>query len=279
MSKLNHPNILKLYQVLETPDEMCLELEIIEGGTLADLLQNRGSSLGELDAARIANGVLKGIQALHLSCPPIVHRDLKLENILVKDAETCHVVLSDFGLSKIFPDPASVKCTPVGTEYYIPPEIVKGLQSSQQPRSSNLEEVKALDLWSTGVVLYMLLSGTAPFQVSSIASSSQRKYLLDQINKGVPFPEAQWANISENAKELVKGLLHPDAKKRLDVNQALEHAWFQQVHNSVARVLNETVPTSPTLPNGIFQDRSSVLGSCVRSLLTSEPRTQLRGVA
>jgi|UniRef100_A0A7S4CFX7 serine/threonine protein kinase len=227
LRRCSHPNLLTLYEVVETPTQMCLIMELVTGGDLYDYIVQR-KSLTEEEAAKIIKAILKAVEYLHNATPPVVHRDIKPENVLIEDVQTERVMLSDFGLSKILNDPKMVECTPGGTSFYLPPEIIEGIKKhGARPRPTNVQDMKSLDLWSTGIVLYILLCGSPPFK-GSIRDQAERQRLLNQINQGVSFPDNKWAGVSEQAKNLVSGLLQVEATKRLTVRQALAHPWILQ---------------------------------------------------
>lgn len=239
LRRCSHPNLLTLYEVVETPTQMCLIMELVTGGDLYDYIVQR-KSLTEEEAAKIIKAILKAVEYLHNATPPVVHRDIKPENVLIEDVLTERVMLSDFGLSKILNDPKMVECTPGGTSFYLPPEIIEGIKKhGARPRPTNVQDMKSLDLWSTGIVLYILLCGSPPFK-GSIRDQAERQRLLNQINQGVSFPDNKWAGVSEQAKNLVSGLLQVEATKRLTVRQALTHPWILQ---------RDTVPVQLKTPN------------------------------
>jgi calcium/calmodulin-dependent protein kinase I len=225
LRRCSHPNILRLYEVVETPTLLCLVMELVTGGDLYDYIVKR-RSLTEEEAAKIAKGILLAVEYLHGATPPVVHRDIKPENVLIQDVDKGKVMLSDFGLSKILMDSKMVECTPGGTSFYLPPEIIEGIKKhGAHPRPSNIQDMKSLDLWSTGIVLYILLCGSPPFK-GSIRGQAERQKLLDQINQGVQFPENKWKDVSEEAKDLVRGLLQIEPTRRYPVRVALQHPWI-----------------------------------------------------
>eukprot|EP01006_Ploeotia_vitrea_P027753 TRINITY_DN60526_c0_g1_i1.p1 TRINITY_DN60526_c0_g1~~TRINITY_DN60526_c0_g1_i1.p1 ORF type:complete len:379 (+),score=54.33 TRINITY_DN60526_c0_g1_i1:30-1166(+) len=227
LKRCNHENILKLYEVVDTKTQMCLVMELVSGGDLYDYIVER-KSLTEAEAAKITKCILQAVEYLHNANPPVVHRDIKPENVLIEDVSQEKVRLSDFGLSKILIDSKFVECTPGGTSFYLPPEIIAGIKKhGARPRPTNIPDMKALDVWSTGVVLYILLCGSPPFR-GSIHDQAARQALLHQINQGVSFPPAKWENVTAEAKDLVSGLLQIEPGKRLTVRAALSHAWIQQ---------------------------------------------------
>eukprot|EP01006_Ploeotia_vitrea_P027754 TRINITY_DN60526_c0_g2_i1.p1 TRINITY_DN60526_c0_g2~~TRINITY_DN60526_c0_g2_i1.p1 ORF type:complete len:390 (+),score=48.02 TRINITY_DN60526_c0_g2_i1:47-1216(+) len=231
LRRCSHANILTLYEVVETKTQLCLILELVSGGDLYDYIVSH-KSLTESDAAKITKCILQAVEYLHGATSPVIHRDIKPENVLIEDVEQERVKLSDFGLSKILYDPNSVSCTPGGTSFYLPPEIIAGIKKyGSQPRPSNVQDMKSLDIWSTGVVLYILLCGSPPFR-GTINDQAARQALLGQIQQGVSFPPAKWSHITDEAKDLVTQMLQVDPTKRINVRQALAHTWIQQASNA-----------------------------------------------
>eukprot|EP01012_Entosiphon_sulcatum_P006231 TRINITY_DN1292_c0_g1_i1.p1 TRINITY_DN1292_c0_g1~~TRINITY_DN1292_c0_g1_i1.p1 ORF type:complete len:480 (-),score=63.20 TRINITY_DN1292_c0_g1_i1:7-1446(-) len=225
LRRCNHPNILHLYEIIETPTQICLLMEYVEGGDLYEYIVQR-KSLTEQEAARITKGILQAVEYLHNASPPVVHRDIKPENVLIGGAAAEKVLLGDFGMAKVLSGP-TVECTPGGTSFYLPPEIIEGMQQhGTNPRPSNIKDMKSLDLWSTGVVLYILLCGSPPFK--GVANpETDTELQLQQIRKGVDFPLPAWAGVSDGAKNLVRGLLQVDPTRRLNVRQALADPWLR----------------------------------------------------
>lgn len=261
LRRCQHPNILKLHEVVETKTQMCLVMELVSGGDLYDYIVQR-KSLTESEAAKITKSVLHAIEYLHGANPPVVHRDIKPENVLIEDVASENVKLSDFGLSKILVDPKVVECTPGGTSFYLPPEIIEGIKKhGARPRPTNIADMKSLDIWSAGIVLYILLCGSPPFK-GSIQGQAERQRLLNQINNGVSFPENKWAGVSDAAKDMVTGMLQIDPTKRVTVRQALSHPWLLQQASNPSSILLKT-------PNVLVEDYKNkqefnevVSGSC-----------------
>jgi len=207
MLELSHPNIIKLKEFIETPTDVYLVLEYISGGELFDQIVSRGS-YGEKDARKIVKQILNGIEYLHDQ--GIAHRDLKPENLLCSVHDD-RVVVSDFGLAKSF-GRGELLVTHCGTPHYAAPEIVRG----------DLSYDKSVDMWSIGVITFVLLSGCFPFH------SDNEETLKIQIIKGnFTFPPEQWNNLSEQAKDFIQNLLQVDPSKRLVAEKALKHPWIQ----------------------------------------------------
>jgi len=207
MLHLNHLNILKMYDFIDTHSHVHIILEYMSGGELFEQITQRGS-YGETDTSKITKQILSGILYLHET--GVCHRDLKPENVLC-DSNSDRVVVADFRLAKIFSRGELLK-THVGTPTYAAPEIVRG----------DLTYDKAVDMWSIGVIIYVLLAGFFPFYDDDQAVMKQKIIVADYS-----FPEDHWSNISEDAKNFIRQLLVLDPAKRLTAKEALQHPWIE----------------------------------------------------
>eukprot|EP00117_Sycon_ciliatum_P002175 scpid75731/ scgid7518/ Calcium/calmodulin-dependent protein kinase type 1; CaM kinase I; CaM kinase I alpha len=205
LKKVEHPNIIKLIELYESKNHVYLVMEIVTGGELFDRIVDKGQ-YSELDASQLVRQVLGGVKYLHDL--GVVHRDLKPENLLYWDkTEESKIMISDFGLSKM--DDVSMMSTACGTPGYVAPEVL-----AQKPYNH------MVDMWSLGVICYILLCGYPPFYADN---DSQ---LFTQIMRGdYEFDSPYWDNISDSAKEYIRHMLTVDARKRCDCNEALAHPW------------------------------------------------------
>jgi len=183
-------------------------MELVTGGELFDEIVSRGS-FNESDAAKVMGTLCDALKYLHAK--EIVHRDLKPENILLESkAPDAPIKVADFGLARMISQKDMMK-TACGTPGYVAPEVLqnKGYSSG------------AVDIWSAGVILYILLCGFPPFYEEELPA------LFDQILKGrYDFPSPWWDNISESAKDLVRKMLTVDPKKRYSAADVLAHKWI-----------------------------------------------------
>jgi len=207
LKRVKHENIVCLKDMHETSDKLYLVMELVTGGELFDKIVEKGS-YSEKEASNIVGKILSAVEYLHSN--GIAHRDLKPENLLLKSEGDTEVMLSDFGLSKIIGEDTMMQ-TACGTPYYVAPEVLSATGYGQE-----------VDLWSVGVITYLLLCGFPPFYGESLPE------VFEQIMKAeYDFPEPYWNDISNEAKDLIKKLLVVDPKKRYSAKQALKHPWIE----------------------------------------------------
>ncbi|XP_033997708.1 serine/threonine-protein kinase H1 homolog [Trematomus bernacchii] len=208
LRRVRHTNIIQLMEVFETAERVYMVMELATGGELFDRIIARGS-FTERDATRVLQMVLEGVKYLHTL--GITHRDLKPENLLYyHPGADSKIIITDFGLasSRKKGDECLMKTT-CGTPEYIAPEILV-----RKPYTN------AVDMWALGVISYILLSGTMPFE------DDNRMRLYRQILKGkYSFSGEPWPNVSNLAKDFVERILMVDPSERLTAGQAIKHPW------------------------------------------------------
>ncbi|XP_026424647.1 CDPK-related kinase 3-like [Papaver somniferum] len=204
-----HTNLVKFYDACEDPNNVYVIMELCEGGELLDRILSRGGRYPEEDAKAIILQILGVVSFCHLQ--GVVHRDLKPENFLftTKD-EDATMKLIDFGLSD-FVRPDERLNDIVGSAFYVAPEVLH--------RSYTLEA----DIWSIGVITFILLCGSRPFWART-ESGIFRAVLRADPN----FDDAPWPEVSPEAKDFVKRLLNKDHRKRMTAAQALTHPWLRE---------------------------------------------------
>jgi len=213
MKKVTHPNVLQLEEVFETDEIIALVMELVVGGELFYKIVEKGN-YSEKDAANIVRQMCQGVEYLHGQ--GIAHRDLKPENLLCagetesKGYNPFRVVIADFGLSKIFEGGEQLE-TSCGTPDYVAPEVITAEGTYD----------KSVDMWSCGVITYVLLCGFSPF-----LSTSQTGLFEKIIKVEYDFPDPEWTNISANAKDFIRHLLIKDPKQRYTASQCLAHPWL-----------------------------------------------------
>jgi len=205
---MDHPHVTRLYDVYEEAHTLNMVMECMEGGELFDRVTEL-KQFSERDAADSVWQMLLALNYLHSH--GMVHRDLKLENFLYDQKNSSHLKLIDFGFSKVWE--ASVKMhVSCGTLSYVAPEVLAKSYTSQ------------CDLWSLGVIVFILLAGYMPF---SGAEAVQTKNISEGKYKLKP---ERWRNVSADASDFVKALLQVDPKKRLSCQGALDHTWIANRH-------------------------------------------------
>ena len=223
LMKTDHPNIIKLYEVFQTNNSLYLIMEECHGGELFDRIlqhiENR-EMYTEKEAAEIIMQIMSAVEYCHNN--GICHRDLKPENLLyLKEGEEKNNPLKviDFGLSQNF-NTKNILSTKVGTAYYVPPEILEGKYNEK------------CDIWSVGVILYILLSGDPPF------NGSNDGVIYSKIKKmKFTFPPKKWNYISKEAKDLISHMLSPE-NERYTASQVLAHPWFKIINEKPLENLN-----------------------------------------
>lgn len=202
---MDHPHVARLVDAYEIDHMLHLVMECIQGGELFDRLASK-HRFGEEDAANAMRQILLAVNYLHSH--GTVHRDLKLENFLYESEGSDHLKLIDFGFSKFFKGEQGRFNSTCGTISYIAPEVLTGSYGNQ------------CDLWSAGVIGYVLLSGGMPFY-----GSGEEK--MKQISQGnYEMKHRNWKTVSDAAKDFVKGLLNKDPAVRMTAPDALAHKWM-----------------------------------------------------
>ncbi|CAG9325570.1 unnamed protein product [Blepharisma stoltei] len=206
MRTLDHPGIVKLHKVFEGKNHVYLVLDYMEGGSMLDRLLKRGP-LHEESAAKFTAkflGILDYLKSMN-----VVHRDIKLENILLESELTdIDFKLADFGLACFANKELTKKC---GSPGYVAPEILRKLPYGPK-----------VDVFSFGIILYMILSGQAPF-----GGKTPKETLLKNIDCLIQFHDAYWRNISKNAIEMVLQLTRSHPSQRPSPREALTHKWLR----------------------------------------------------
>lgn len=203
-----HSNLIKIYEAYEDNDNVYIVMELCRGGELLDRILSRGGKYTEEDAKAVMLQILNVVSFCHLQ--GVVHRDLKPENFLFtsKDEDSTLKAI-DFGLSD-FVKPDEKLNDIVGSAYYVAPEVLH--------RSYTTEA----DVWSVGVIAYILLCGSRPFWARTESG------IFRSVLKADPsFNEEPWPSLSSEAKDFVKRLLNKDPRKRITAAQALCHPWLR----------------------------------------------------
>ncbi|CAE7329285.1 CPK2 [Symbiodinium natans] len=207
--KLDHPNVCKLLQVYVSDGACHLVMELCAGGELYDRWADKGY-FTEDEAIGAVRQMLRALTYLHWH--HVCHRDLKLENWVYKDnCVDSTLKLIDFGFAKQFSEETPMTAL-LGTIYYIAPEVIRGNYSNK------------CDVWSLGVIVYMLLGGEPPFYDSHCDDWTMQKILHEPLDVYGP----NWDDVSEDAKSFVSQLLDRDVSARPAAREASRHEWLQE---------------------------------------------------
>ncbi|XP_072464174.1 serine/threonine-protein kinase D2 isoform X1 [Notamacropus eugenii] len=207
LQSLRHPGIVNLECMFETPEKVFVVMEKLHGDMLEMILSSEKGRLPERLTKFLITQILVALRHLHFK--NIVHCDLKPENVLLASADPFpQVKLCDFGFARIIGE-KSFRRSVVGTPAYLAPEVLL-----------NQGYNRSLDMWSVGVIMYVSLSGTFPF--------NEDEDINDQIqNAAFMYPASPWSHISAGAIDLINNLLQVKMRKRYSVDKSLSHCWLQ----------------------------------------------------
>ncbi|KAJ3199539.1 hypothetical protein HK099_003118, partial [Clydaea vesicula] len=207
LKRINHKNIIGLKDFFETESRLYLVCDLAEGGELFEALIDKGF-FNEKVAAQLVKQLLEAI--LYLHSKDIVHRDLKPENLLFDSkSEDANLMITDFGLSKYIEENDILK-TACGTPGYVAPEVLMKTGYG-----------KPVDMWSMGVITYVMLCGYMPFYGNDAAEIFKKI-----IKNEKEFEKEDWSEISSSARDFVEKLLVTDPKERMTCAEALNHPWL-----------------------------------------------------
>jgi len=220
LRSIDHENVIKVFDVFETDRYFYIVLELISGGDLLDFLLENKRPFTEDEARALFWQLVEATDYLHSQ--QIVHRDIKPENILINKA-TRKIKLTDFGLSRIVGEGSFMK-TVCGTPQYLAPEVLQlaPVVAQRKGPPSQAGYGKAVDLWSLGVILYVMLAAAQPFDENTMVES----ILAGRFQ----FPEDRWTGKSAAVKDLIRGLLTVDPEQRYTAEQVRNHEWMQVGH-------------------------------------------------
>jgi calcium-dependent protein kinase len=249
---LNHPNIVKYYEQIQDGPYIFIITEFCSGGELIDNIVSK-KKFRESEAAEIIKKLLYALDYCHSK--DIAHRDVKPENIMYSSNDSNgELKLIDFGLAKRSTDSLGYQ-TIVGAPYYVAPEVIDGGYT------------KACDIWSTGVVLHLLLSGSVAF------TGKNTEDIFKSIKKGqVNFDNPVWDKVTPPAKDLLMRLLDGDDSKRPTAAEALQHHWFKEVktYSEELDLLDSTVISSMKQYQGTLKFQKNCLHAFVKNLKEEE---------
>ncbi|KAF9105488.1 hypothetical protein BGX27_009593 [Mortierella sp. AM989] len=205
MKLINHPHVIRLYDVYETDKELFLVMEYVSGGELFEYLVNKGR-LDEAEALKFFQQVIVGLAFCHKR--KICHRDLKPENLLLDDQRNVKIV--DFGMASLQNSERLLE-TSCGSPHYASPEVVTGMKY----------DGSSSDIWSCGIILYALLTGHLPFDDENI------RQLLSKVKSGKFLMPS---DISGSARDLISRMLTVNPKRRITMQGVMIHPWFKMAN-------------------------------------------------
>jgi len=216
LKEMKHLHIIRLYDFFKDPTTYYLVMEEMTGGELFDRIVAK-AYYNEKEARDTCVILIEAVGYMHKN--NVAHRDLKPENLLlVSKSDDSHVKIADFGFAKKVYEENTLS-TQCGTPGYVAPEILEGQKYDQRA-----------DMWSVGVILYILLGGYPPF-----IENTQRE-LFRKIKRGdYEFHEEYWGTVSKEARNLIKSLLTVDPKDRLTAKTSLENSWIRGDSDSLAK--------------------------------------------
>jgi serine/threonine protein kinase len=209
------PGCTRIFAAIETPSHLYLAMDLCTGGDLLSNMLDHAKPYTEMRTAHVMRGLARTVAGLHRL--GIVHRDLKLENVLFKSkSEASEVELIDFGLSNTLNGVAMLRSC-VGTNLFMAPEVFT--KDEDTGKRGYREQV---DIWGIGVIMFSMLSNQLPFPVDK-----DKDKLRESIAEGVTFKPEKWGGISEEAKALLESLLQLDPMDRPTAQELLKSEWVQ----------------------------------------------------
>ncbi|XP_004391985.1 PREDICTED: myosin light chain kinase, smooth muscle isoform X4 [Odobenus rosmarus divergens] len=209
MNCLHHPKLVQCVDAFEEKANIVMVLEIVSGGELFERIIDEDFELTERECIQYMRQISEGVEYIHKQ--GIVHLDLKPENIMCVNKTGTRIKLIDFGLARKLENAGSLKVL-FGTPEFVAPEVI------------NYEPIGyATDMWSIGVICYILVSGLSPFM-----GDNDNETLANVTSATWDFDDEAFDEISEDAKDFISNLLKKDMKNRLDCTQCLQHPWLMK---------------------------------------------------
>ncbi|EGR29659.1 protein kinase domain protein [Ichthyophthirius multifiliis] len=253
LKELNHPNIISLYELFQDDGNYYLITEYCGGGELFERIKQM-ESFSEREAADYMKQILSAIVYCHSK--GVVHRDLKPENLLFDSKnQNSNLKVIDFGTSRKI-DPTKKMTKRLGTPYYIAPEVLQ----------KNYDE--KCDIWSCGIIMYILLCGYPPFNGNNEAE------IFKSVEQGeFSFDEEDWSGVSKEAKEFVKKMLQKDYNKRISAQKAFDDPWIQK--NASKQPLNTKVLSNLGQFHSKNKLRSAILTFIATHIVSQQEKEEL----
>jgi len=228
-----HQNVIKAYEAVLTPNYLCLVMEYAKGGSLTSYVANKwqeaqkkGLFLSEDEANYFFRQFISAVKYCHLHS--VAHRDLKLDNTLLDNADPPFVKICDFGFAKTWSEDANM-LTQIGTPVYMSPELIntKG--------GSRAYDGRSVDIWASGILLLVMLLGSFPFDHTEHpdpnTSEAHLEVWLQQVSKRwneVPHMRQAIEKLTPECKDLLNRIFVIDAKKRITIDEIERHPWYRK---------------------------------------------------
>lgn len=251
---MDHPNVTRLVDVYRDDDDLHLVMEHMKGGELFDRVTEL-KKFSEMEAAGAVSQILLALSYIHGF--GIAHRDLKLENFLYDQEKSDHLKLIDFGFSHMWDTNTKMRAT-CGTLAYVAPEVLRKSYTSQ------------CDMWSVGVIAFILLAGSMPFY------GSEATQMENIMNGRYKFKPEKWNSVSKAARDFVQKLLQVNPEARLTARKALEHVWIVRRYQLAKKEIDPSVVDALRQ----FSKSSKFRRSCLKMMawsLSNEERAKVRG--
>lgn len=232
LTKIENPHIIQVHSILQRGPRVFIFMRYADNGDLLDYIKRNGVVL-ENQAKLWFRQMASGLQYLHSK--NIAHRDLKCENILL--SRRFNVKLADFGFARFCTDGENRRVlsqTYCGSAAYAAPEVVSGTPYNP----------KLADVWSLGIILFIMLNASMPFDDSNL-----RKLLKDQMSRNWVFRSRIRETVSAAAKSIVRHILEPDITLRLTLDRVLSHEWTRPRKDKSASLMGRLVQSAPTNPH------------------------------
>uniref|UniRef100_A0A8C2GRJ2 Myosin light chain kinase, smooth muscle n=1 Tax=Cyprinus carpio TaxID=7962 RepID=A0A8C2GRJ2_CYPCA len=255
MNSLHHSKLVQCVDAFEGKSDMVMVLEIISGGELFERIVDEDFELTEREVIKYMLQIIDGVQFIHKQ--DIVHLDLKPENIMCINKTGSKIKLIDFGLARRLEDSGSLKVL-FGTPEFVAPEVI------------NYEAISyPTDMWSIGVICYILVSGLSPFM-----GDNDNETLANVTSATWDFEDEAFDEISDQAKDFISSLLKKDMRARLTCAQCLEHSWLKQdTRNMEAKQLSKE-----RMKKYILRRRWQKTGNAVRAISRFSSKGMLGGI-
>jgi len=226
LRKLHHPYIIKLKNAFIVDSNLIIVMEYAGGGELKEYMKTR-EKLDESEARNIFRQILDAIA--HCHAHNVIHRDLKMENVLFSDTDHKHIKLVDFGIAGLVLDENTAEKSKAGSLKYMAPEVLSG---------ENLEARPALDIWGMGCMLFGMVCGELPFNGKSSIE------IIEKIKKGeYQFPHN--STVSYQCRKLIRSMLNVDATKRISVREIMLHPWMTESDKESTQSNTRKTPSTP----------------------------------